>query len=166
MPAPADAATARGDSPELALLIRLLKIGSLINAPMKEGVCDAAGVSQIEVKVLMALAGEGALAGHDLVNIMGVPAMNVSRAIAALKDRGWVEDACDPDNRRRKPVRLTAAGENVYIGLGPALESVAGALLGGLTAPQQRHFAQAADKVIAAMSDWLSSRHEGLRLKG
>lgn len=153
------------ESPELALLIRLLKLGSLINAPMKEGVCDAAGISQIELKVMMALAGEGPLAGHDLVNIMGVPAMNVSRAIATLKDRGWVEDARDPENRRRKPVRLTAAGEATYGGLAPALESVASALVGGLTAAQQRQFAQAADKVIAAMADWLASHHEGLRLK-
>lgn len=166
MPASADSASARVDSPDMALLIRLLKLGSLINAPMKEGVCDPAGISQIELKVMMALAGEGALAGHDLVNIMGVPAMNVSRAIAALKERGWVEDARDPENRRRKPVRLTTAGEATHAALAPALESVASALVGGLTATQQRQFAQAADKVIAAMADWLASHHEGLRLKG
>lgn len=162
----ADTETARADSPELGLLIRLLKLGSLINAPMKEGVCDPAGISQIELKVMMALAGEGPLAGHDLVNIMGVPAMNVSRAIAALKACGWVEDVRDPDNRRRKPVRLTPAGEATYAGLAPALEGVAQALVGHLTDAQQRQFGQAADKVIAAMADWLASHHEGLQLKG
>ncbi|MEY4721073.1 MAG: hypothetical protein RIQ46_798 [Pseudomonadota bacterium] len=165
MPVPADTDTALADSPELALLIRLLKLGSLINAPMKEGVCDPAGISQIELKVMMALAGEGSLAGHDLVTIMGVPAMNVSRAIATLKQRGWVEDARDPDNRRRKPVRLTAAGEATYAGLGPALEGVATALAGGLTVAQQRQFGQAADRIIAAMSDWLANHHEGLWLR-
>lgn len=154
------------DTGPVALLIRLLKLGSLVNAPMKEGVCDPAGISQIELKVMMALAGEGALAGHDLVNIMGVPAMNVSRAIAALKERGWVEDALDAANRRRKPVRLSAAVVDRYADLAPALEGVAEALVGGLTAAQQRQFAAASDKVIHAMSEWLASHHEGLRLKG
>ncbi|MEN9718587.1 MAG: hypothetical protein RIQ99_1465 [Pseudomonadota bacterium] len=111
------------------LLIRLLKLGSFINAPMKDGVCDPSGVSQIELKVMMALAGEGDLAGHDLVEIMGVPAMNVSRALATLRERGQ---------------------------LLPATQAVAQALLGGLTARQQREFAVLSDKVIAAMVDWIN----------
>ena len=160
---PAHAAGLEDQSP-VALLIRLLKLGSLVNAPMKEGVCDSGGITQIELKVMMALAGEGALAGHDLVGIMGVPAMNVSRAIATLRDRGWIEDAADPGNRRRRPVRLSAAGVEKYASLAPSLDTVAEALLGTLNAAQRRQFAANADKLIAAMSDWLASHHEGLRL--
>lgn len=161
-PGPATPATS-GQS-QFDLLIRLLKLGSFINGPMKDGVCDPSGVSQIELKVLMALAGEGDLAGHDLVEIMGVPAMNVSRALATLRERGWIEDTVDPDNRRRKPVRLTAAGTEAYQALLPAVETVAEALLGGLTARQQREFAALSDKLIAAMTDWIRSHHEGVKL--
>jgi len=146
------------------LLIRLLKLGSFINAPMKEGVCDPSGISQIELKVLMALAGEGALAGHDLVEIMGVPAMNVSRALATLRDKGWIEDAHDPDNRRRKPVRLSAAGEAAYALTLPAAQQVARDLLGGLTARQQRDLAALADKVIGNMTQWIRDHHEGVKI--
>ncbi len=142
------------------LLIRLLKLGSFINVPMKEGVCDPSGVSQIELKVLMALAGEGELAGHDLVEIMGVPAMNVSRALAALRERGLIEEAHDPENRRRRPVRLNAAGRAAYRELQPATDAVAQALLGDLTPRQRREFAALADKVIAAMTAWIARRHE------
>lgn len=149
---------------QFALLIRLLKLGSFINGPMKDGVCDPSGVSQIELKVLMALAGEGDLAGHDLVEIMGVPAMNVSRALAALRYRGWIEDTTDPENRRRKPVRLTADGIQAYQALLPAVETVANAVLGGLTPRQQREFAAISDKLIAAMTDWIRSHHEGVKL--
>lgn len=138
------------------LLIRLLKLGSFINVPMKEGVCDPSGVSQIELKVMMALAGEGALAGHDLVQIMGVPAMNVSRALATLRERGLIEQANDPENRRRRPVRLSAAGEQLYRELLPAAHEVAGALLDGLSSRQQRELAQLSDKVIAAMTGWIA----------
>lgn len=150
--------------PHFDQLIRLLKLGSFVNGPMKDGVCDPTGVSQIELKVMMALAGEGDLAGHDLVEIMGVPAMNVSRAIAALRERGWIEDAVDPDNRRRRPVRLSAAGRSAYDRLRPAVDAVAVALLGGLSAAQQRQFAALADRVIAAMTQWIRDHHEGVKV--
>jgi DNA-binding MarR family transcriptional regulator len=163
LPSDPGAAAGTSDAP-FDLLIRLLKLGSFINGPMKDGVCDPSGVSQIELKVLMALAGEGDLAGHDLVEIMGVPAMNVSRALATLRDRGWIEDTTDPENRRRKPVRLTADGIQVYQALLPAVETVANAVLGGLTPRQQREFAAISDKLIAAMTDWIRSHHEGVKL--
>jgi DNA-binding MarR family transcriptional regulator len=158
-----------GDSHEsqhIEQLIRLLKLGSLINGPMKDGVCDPGAISQLELKVMMALAGEGSLAGHDLVEIMGVPAMSVSRAIAALEARGWVEQAVDPENRRRKPVRLSAAGRAKYESLMPALADVARALVGGMSARQQREFAAIADQLVERMADWIVSHHEGVRLRG
>ncbi len=153
----------RTDS-NFAQLIRLLKLGSFINGPMKDGVCDPSGLSQIELKVMMALSGEGELAGHDLVEIMGLPAMNVSRALAALKERGWIEEVADPVNRRRRPVRLSAAGKAAYQQTVPAFEAVAEALLGSLTARQQREFAALSDKIIAAMIAWIHSHHAEVKL--
>jgi DNA-binding MarR family transcriptional regulator len=147
-----------------AQLIRLLKLGSFINGPMKDGVCDPSGVSQIELKVMMALSGEGELAGHDLVEIMGLPAMNVSRALAALKSRGWIEEAADPVNRRRRPVRLSAAGRGASERLQPAVEQVAEALLGSLTARQRREFGAISDTIIAAMIEWIRSHHAEVKL--
>lgn len=158
-----NAAAPHEDADRLALLIRLLKLGSFINGPMKDGVCDPAGLGQIEAKVLMALAGEGELAGHDLVEIMGVPAMNVSRALASLRQRGWIEDALDPENRRRRPVRLSEAGRAAYERLQPSIEAVAEALLGRLSARQQRDFAANADLVIEAMIDWIRCHHQEVK---
>jgi DNA-binding MarR family transcriptional regulator len=152
--------------PQIEQLIRLLKLGSLINGPMKDGVCDPLDVSQLELKVMMALAGEGPLAGHDLVEIMGVPAMSVSRTIAALLERGWIEEVVDPENRRRKPVRLSVAGRAKFDSLTPALADVAAALVGGLTARQQREFAVIADQLVERMAEWIVSHHEGVRVHG
>lgn len=150
---------------DLALLIRLLKLASLINTPMVDGVCEPSGISQIELKVLMALSGEGELAGHDLVEIMGMPPMNVSRALAALRGRGWIEDCADRDNRRRKPVRLTPAGRTACERLAPLLEAVAGALVGGLGKAERQRLTQTADKLIAAMADWILAHHAEVRLR-
>lgn len=150
---------------DLALLIRLLKLGSLINTPMNDGVCEPSGISPIELKVLIALTGEGDLAGHDLVDIMGMPAMTVSRALAQLRERRWIEDCADPENRRRKPVRLTAAGRAVTDRLSPQLESVARTLLGGLGKGERQRLAQIADKLNAVMADWIVGHHAGVKLK-
>ncbi len=150
---------------DLALLIRLLKLASLIITPMADGVCEPGAVSQIELKVLMALRGEGELAGHDLARIMGMPAMNVSRALASLRVRGWIEDCPDPENRRRKPVRLSPAGFHAYGRLEPLIEAVAKTLVGGLAKRERLRLAQTADKLIAAMADWILEHHGEFKLK-
>jgi DNA-binding MarR family transcriptional regulator len=148
------------------LLIRLLKLGTLINGPMKDGVCDPCGVSQVELKVMLALAGEGALAGHDLAEIMGVPAMNVSRALASLRERGLIENALDPENRRRKPVRLSAAGLAEYRRVSPDMLSVADAILSGLSPKERKSFAAISDGLIARMTEWIISHHAGVKFHG
>jgi DNA-binding MarR family transcriptional regulator len=129
-------------------------------------VVEPNGVSQIEVKVLIALAGEGALAGHDLVEIMGLPAMNVSRALASLKTRGWIESAVDPENRRRKPVRLTEGGWREYRLLEPGIALLAEALVGHLTQRQLDEFAKISDSIIERMTGWITSHHAEVKFHG
>ena len=136
------------------LLVQLLKLSSLMSEPMKQGVCDPAEASSHEIKVVMALAGEGPLAGHDLVHINGATPMNVSRAIASCKARGWVEDHTDPDNRRRRPVRLTQAGEAAYRQLQPLLNNVADDLLGKLTQRQRRELGHLTGLVLRRIAEW------------
>jgi DNA-binding MarR family transcriptional regulator len=149
----------------VSLLIQLLKLASLVNGPMKDGVCGPADVSQIELKVMMALAGEGALAGHDLVEIMGEAPMNISRAIASLRKRGWIEDALDPDNRRRKPVKLSPAGTAKYASMTPMLEQVGLALFADLSAKERTEFAKIAERIIGNMADWITDHHSEVGLK-
>lgn len=136
------------------LLIDLLKLCSMIGDPMKVGVCDPFDASTNEVKVLMALAGEGPLAGHDLVHITAMSPMNVSRAIAGCKTRGWVEDFNDPENRRRRPVRLTATGEVTYRQMQPMLHDVAQSLLGKLTLRQRREMGHLTGLVLRRIAEW------------
>lgn len=143
--------------------MRLLKLGSFISGPMRDGVCEPAGIGSNELRVIMVLAGEGELAGHDMVEITGLPPMNVSRAIAALRERGWIEDAVDPDNRRRRPVRLTAAGHEAYARTRPHFDVVAEALVGSLTQRQRQQLANLTDKVNARMIDWIRAHHSEVK---
>ena len=64
---------------DIRLLVAILRFASLISRPMRDGVGDLVGFSSNELRILMALSDEGASAGHDLAELMGMHAMNVSR---------------------------------------------------------------------------------------
>jgi DNA-binding MarR family transcriptional regulator len=141
-------------SSPVELLVQLLKQASLISRPMIEGVAAPNGLSANELRIIMCLGGEGALAGHEISATMAIPPMNVSRAVATLVERGWVETVTDPANRRRKPVQLSAAGWERYRALIPDVATVATELLGGLTATERTMLARISAKTIARIESW------------
>jgi DNA-binding MarR family transcriptional regulator len=137
---------------DAALLVDLLKLGTFIARPMREGVAEPMGLSPNDLKIILALGGEGELAGHELSDIMGLPPMNVSRAIAALRERGLVEPGQDASNRRRKPVRLTAAGSALFRQTIPAMAAVGGHLFADFTPKERAVFHAAAQAILARMT--------------
>jgi DNA-binding MarR family transcriptional regulator len=147
------------DESPSGLLVDVLKLASLINAPMREGVADPAGLSRTEVQILLGLAGEGSLAGHDLSEVMGLAPMNVSRALAALSSQGLVEPDGDHAGRRRKPVQLSAAGRTKVSELLPDMDGVAQVLFAGLSDSERAALQRMLRKVIARMSDWMGEHH-------
>ncbi|MDE2561450.1 MAG: winged helix-turn-helix transcriptional regulator [Sphingomonadales bacterium] len=147
-----------GESPS-GLLVDLLKLASLINAPMREGVADPAGLSRTELQILLGLAGEGSLAGHDLSEVMGLAPMNVSRALAALSEQGMVEPDGDHAGRRRKPMQLSESGRAKVSEFLPDMDGVAGMLFAGLSDAERASLQRLVRKVIARMSDWMGEHH-------
>ncbi|MBB4612110.1 MarR family winged helix-turn-helix transcriptional regulator [Novosphingobium taihuense] len=153
-PAEPPADTAAQIEGEVALLVDLLKLGTFIGAPMREGVADPLGLTTTDLRIVLALGGEGELAGHDLSEIMGVPPMNVSRAIAALMQRGLVEPGANRVNRRRKPVRLTEAGQRLFARTIPAMAHVGADLFKGVPARDREAFRRVAASVLTRIGRW------------
>src|SRR5580692_9247711 len=123
---------------EIELLVAMLRFSSIISRPMRDGVADPAGFSSNELRILMALSGEGESAGHDLAELMGMHAMNVSRALASLREMGHVEPVKNTKNRRRKPYRISARGARAHVALEPYIAQVARHLFGALTPAERR----------------------------
>ena len=142
-----------------ALLVVLLRIASVINRPMRDGVADPEGLSLNELRILMALGGEGAAAGHDLAEVMGMQPMNVSRALATLGALGLAEEFDDPSNRRRKPYRLSEQGWARHAAMGPELDDVAGFLFGALTASERTTLTRIFAKLDARLNQWQPREH-------
>ncbi|MBB3861714.1 DNA-binding MarR family transcriptional regulator [Novosphingobium hassiacum] len=139
---------------DVALLIDLLKLGTFIGGPMREGVADPLGLTTTDLRIVLALGGEGELAGHELCEIMGVAPMNVSRAITGLMERGLVEPGLDRSNRRRKPVRLSQDGERLFADTIPAMTTVGADLFKGVPQRDREAFRRVAAAVLARIGRW------------
>jgi len=142
---------------EIGLLVAMLRFASVISRPMRGGVADPAGFSSNELRILMALSGEGESAGHDLAELMGMHAMNVSRALTSLHHMGLVEPAKNTKNRRRKPYRISARGARAHMALEPYIAQVARHVFGALTARERTALKQILAKLDRQVAAWQPS---------
>ena len=110
------------------VLYRILKRSSVIHRPFFAEDCDRYGIGMNELRVLMTLAPLREAASHEIVTIAGMHPMNVSRAVAALRRRGRIQQRTDPNNRRRKLLQLTPEGWKLHKSLMPHVQRVADAL--------------------------------------
>jgi len=142
---------------EVELLVAMLRIVSLISRPMRDGVADPAGLRANELRILMALSGEGESAGHRLAELMGMHAMNVSRALASLHAMGLVEPLRHRGNRRRKPYRVSARGARAHAALAANTGQVARFLFGVLTAAERASLKRILAKLDRQVLAWQPS---------
>src|ERR1700736_2685462 len=146
-----------GQEREVELLVAMLRFASLISRPMRDGVADPAGFSSNELRILMALSGEGESAGHDLAELMGMHAMNVSRALTSLHHMGLVEPAKNTKNRRRKPYRISARGARAHMALEPYIAQVARHVFGALTVGERGDLKKILAKLERQVQAWQPS---------
>lgn len=144
--------TENGD--QIDLLVALLRLSALISRPMRDGVADPAGISPNELRLLMALSGEGEAAGYELAELMGMHPMNVSRSLSSLQGMGLVELAIDPSNRRRKPFRLSALGMSAFAAMEPDIARVAQFLLGSLSSNERKTLVKLLAKIDGRIMAW------------
>jgi DNA-binding MarR family transcriptional regulator len=151
------AAAPVSSSTDVHLLIALLRYATLIGRPMRDSVGDPADLSSNELRILIALSGEGEAAGHDLAELMGMHAMNVSRALTSLHKRKLVEAAPDVNSRRRRPYRLSKNGKAARAALEPLLADTAQFLLRDLTARERASLTDILTKLYRTVLTWQPS---------
>lgn len=143
--------------PDVQLLIAFLKLSSIINRPMRDGVAVRHGLSPNELRVLMCIGGEGPVAGHDISEIMGIPPMNVSRALAALDDRGWLKRVKNDDNRRRRPVSLNDMGWDALGAMIPDVRQIAEQFFATIRQSDRGKLFNMVEKVSSQVELWTES---------
>lgn len=142
------------DAPDrLAVLNHLLKLTNRLMVPFSIHLEKRHRITLNEFRVLMLVGELGTTAAHEVALALGVNTMAVSRAVAALGARGLVEAAVDPASRRRRTLRLSAAGGRLFGEMLPSTLKVADYLLGTLRPAEVAAF----DRLVTGLTDRLEA---------
>ncbi len=76
-------------------------------------------------------------------------APDVSRALAALSDRGLVRSETDPDDRRRTRIWLTRGGSRIARELAPVARSIREAVVAGMSRDEVASLCAGLERVVA-----------------
>lgn len=139
---------------EIQLLISILKCSSLISMPMVEEVSEPNDLTRHELKVLVCMSGEGTMTGQEISQVMSMPAMNVSRALSSLHEKGWIELVDDASNRRRRPFRISAKGWRNYNGMLPCFRSVSSQLFASMNKKDRAELQRLMNLVNDQLDNW------------
>lgn len=143
------------------LLHRILKLQNRLIQPFSVHLEKRFEVTVNEFRVIMLVGRLGTTASHELAEITAVSPMSISRAVTALERQGRLVADVDPDNRRRKILRLSPAGEKLYREMRPTTEKVADYLFQSL-GPRE---VEAFGRTVGALIDSLEAEDEEGRSK-
>lgn len=108
-------------------------------------------ISVNEFRVLILTGRHPNIASHEMVEITGVNAMSVSRAVAALQRHGRLRIETDPQNKRRKTLLLTDEGRRLYNIMAASTDRVAEYLLEALSVSDKSSFDNYLDRMTATV---------------
>ncbi len=134
----------------------MLKLNQRLLLPYSTHIEKQFRIGFSEFRVLMLIGRLGSPASHEIAEISGVGVMSISRAVSALQRHGRITVKADPDNRRRKLLRLTAAGEKLYRQMAPMTEKVAQYLFDSLRSDE----ILALDRFLTTLIASLEARDE------
>lgn len=133
-------------APEMAGF-RLLKLTNLMSRPFFGQFAKQHSLTLNEWRSIVVLASRPGSAAQDVSAATGLHPMNISRAVIALRKRGLVEEARDPDNHRRMLLWLTRAGEDLFETIAPHSEAQNKLLFDVLSADELAAFALTLEKL-------------------
>lgn len=143
---------------------------------LQEGVLDSE-FSLAEARVLYELANRPDPIARDLERDLRLDAGYLSRILRGLQRRGLIERTAPAGDRRRRQLRLTAAGRTAFAPLDAASRAEIAALLGTLAEPEQCRAVgamQTVERLLAAPAEaaevvlrphrpgdigWVTARH-------
>lgn len=109
-----------------------------------------------EFRMLMMIGRLGTTASHEVAELTGVNTMAISRAVALLRKHRRIEVTTDPNNRRRKTLRLTPSGRELYEQMLPTTEKVARYLFEALRPDEIMAF----DRFVKTVTEKLEATDE------
>ncbi|CAA9353445.1 MAG: Transcriptional regulator, MarR family [uncultured Frankineae bacterium] len=109
------------DEQEMAAWLPLVRLLTTLPNALDTQLREEAGISHLyyQVLVMLSAAPEGALRMSELARTTGMSLSRLSRAVASLEERGWVERRPCPDDRRGQVAHLKDAGRRALEAAAP-----------------------------------------------
>ena len=101
----------------------------------------AAGVSLARYRVLRFVEARQPTLSRDIADYFGFAPRTVTEALDALERLGLIQRTVDPDDRRSKPLILTAAGKDAIARSDVPRTEVVGKIFGALTTTERQTLA-------------------------
>ncbi|WP_327287081.1 MarR family winged helix-turn-helix transcriptional regulator [Streptomyces sp. NBC_01198] len=94
----------------------------------------------------------GSCVQHELGSYLGLEKSTVSRLVAGMTEKGWVERGRDPDNRRFQKVVLTGLGRRAATQIAEAMRQRHERWLAALSPEEQQALAIGLPALVRAMT--------------
>lgn len=159
-------AAAKAPGPETAELVlesflpyRLSVLSNRVSQAIARIYAERFDLSVTEWRLMAVLGRYPGLTAGELVERTAMDKVAVSRAVAGLMSSGRVERGNDQRDRRRVPLKLSAAGHAVYSQVAPLALEYERALLAGLDAAEYAQF----ETLLGRLLDATASAEDSLR---
>jgi DNA-binding MarR family transcriptional regulator len=122
---------------EAFLPYRLNRLADAVSRDFSKLYRERYGLTRPEWRTLATLGQYGTMTATEIGAHSAMHKTKVSRSVAALEERRWLERETDAADRRIERLSLTPAGRRVYSEIVPAAKAFEAELLGRLN-PRQR----------------------------
>lgn len=146
----APAAQARVLELEAFLPYRLSVLSNRVSQAIARIYAERFDLSITEWRLMAVLGRFPGLTAGELVERTAMDKVAVSRAVAGLMASGRIERGSDERDRRRVPLKLSAAGREVYAQVAPLALDYERGLLAGLSAAERSQLDDLVERLLAA----------------
>jgi DNA-binding MarR family transcriptional regulator len=116
------------------------------------------GATAAQYRVMLRLAMDGAVSQQELTIDAGLDAAGVSRLVAKMAEQKLVSIRVDAKDRRRRLVKLTPKGMQMFESLSPVVDQASRKVIVGLTEPEEVRLLQLLDKAVTSTAKMHAER--------
>lgn len=142
------------DATPFPIAYRISFLTNFWREPLLRAMERETGLIRPELTVLMCLSFRRDLFARDICEITEQPSNTVSRAVAALVDKGMVTRSQDAADTRRRVLNITASGQSVHDGLMAKFAAAEDRMLDGLTPEETETLRGLLDKLARDVARW------------
>jgi DNA-binding MarR family transcriptional regulator len=131
-----------------SLFFRMVLVTNLTARPFARRYSRKYHLSLTDWRVMVTLASAAGASANEIARLSGLDKMNVSRSLASMIRRGYVDRKSAVEDRRRSVLALTAQGRRVFLAIAPTGGARESALFEGFQPAERATFRRLLDRLV------------------